>query len=557
MLTTTKKLNLTKLSFQTEADEFAFAEELERLLDYPLTARFVRPNTVQVLQKLYLTLLAEKSAFELVFYNTIGEYALLKDYFLQFNDAEYSLPEKATALEVFIGLAAKNSDTEYLFRFLEANILNSYQTEHLHSLLIYTFEKLVTFIDIHLQDENGLIDKEKRLLCELIELLPPDLFLDFPAEQLYQFFKEILPVFVGRFAGDMTNVDLFANASLIADWYQVWQRHQTREEAEILILNDDYYKMDFVTIIKYVPKLLWWQNGIFFRNEAKKFNFSSSEFLHIARGGSIRQALPSHPFTRRMAKVFSQLPYDFDQTGIDVYLYCYTKSLQSGNLLTRLLQNFIGNYPDAERMKIELDRWHPVIQKLACADFEELVENRAVELLGYFTHGLRDKPHFSVKRQTLAQLLRASSDYYQLIRERAQERERQQRLRDKQRRKEEKERNAWRPHNRVKPLMFGQYKVSELINRDQLKHEGRVMGHCVGTYVDRCKHSHLSIWSLRGLENGSWKSLVTIALSRSNYITEARARFNALPKKEHKLLVQKWAKLNGILRTGVLEEWDL
>ena len=67
------------------------------------------------------------------------------------------------------------------------------------------------------------------------------------------------------------------------------------------------------------------------------------------------------------------------------------------------------------------------------------------------------------------------------------------------------------------------------------------MHHCVGTYADLCRSGNISIWSLRQFRNQKWYSIVTIELNR-NAIVQARAAMNANPIKEHKELIEKWAK---------------
>ena len=81
--------------------------------------------------------------------------------------------------------------------------------------------------------------------------------------------------------------------------------------------------------------------------------------------------------------------------------------------------------------------------------------------------------------------------------------------------------------------------IHELRNAALLQYEGRVMGHCVGSYARRCQSGEMSVWSLRSQvvdapadedEEAEQKHVLTIAVdNRRRVITQARGRYNLLP----------------------------
>ena len=80
--------------------------------------------------------------------------------------------------------------------------------------------------------------------------------------------------------------------------------------------------------------------------------------------------------------------------------------------------------------------------------------------------------------------------------------------------------------------------IDELCTSQQLQAEGRIMGHCVFSYTDRCLAGETSIWSLRALnadaEEALEKRVLTIAVdNRQRAVTQARGKFNmALNQRE-------------------------
>jgi len=85
-----------------------------------------------------------------------------------------------------------------------------------------------------------------------------------------------------------------------------------------------------------------------------------------------------------------------------------------------------------------------------------------------------------------------------------------------------------------------------LTNEQELKKEGQMMKHCVGSYTKSCQNGLCSIWSLRQLMGNTWKSQVTIEINRNLKIRQASARFNAKPLLEHKEIIKEWCEQENI-----------
>jgi len=179
-----------------------------------------------------------------------------------------------------------------------------------------------------------------------------------------------------------------------------------------------------------------------------------------------------------------------------------------------MMQAFVRHPTHLIQLQEELDKWNPVIQKMACDEFEALTRDQAVAFMGYLYHCLRDQPNFTVQRRPFEQIYRDCNTYHERIQRRVRQ---QQELRRQQRRAYE-ERVArdrqlqaaayqrleaeqqkmllltkWSPRNSIKTFSKGKLRIIELTNRHALNQEGMAMSHCVGSYATRCITGECSI----------------------------------------------------------------
>ena len=539
-----------KSSFGIESDKLAFQEEILVLLADENLAILVKKNTLESLKDLYLSLSATKSAFELSLLAQFGtgnsSEAFLQNYFNEFLKNEVEFPSKSGAIETFVYLAAREINKAYITKLLKSTALEFYQINHLQQVKHFYFDNLRTFIDFYADFSHNYSDKDKILVIELLHMLYPTSLEENSAKDLHAFLQDIMPHFLERFK-HREELQIYEYTERIAEWFMVWLRHQYQTEKE-LGQSDEYYEMDFATIVKYIPEFIWWNNGLYYRNGDKNFYFGSLGFFHLAKGGSVRKAPDRHHFTRRMAKVFVNLPYHFDQTEKDMYIYSYGAALGAGGLLSEMLQEFVRHHADHTALQDELEDWNPVIQKLVDPEFEALSRQQATEFMGYIYHCIRDKPNFTVQRRTLANLLRDSEEYNQRIRERAQQRERLRQQREERVQKQRKRKviTTWKAHKSIKPYEKQSYKIVEMTSKQMLQEEGLNMNHCVGSYSEKCIKGLCSIWSLRKFKNRRWYSEVTIELDKKKNIIQSSARFNASPNQEHQKIINAWSELNGV-----------
>lgn len=534
---------------QTKEDQLAFEKELIALQQEKKTSCLVRKNTIGLLQNIYLSLVSEQPLINIGL--TLGleqeakKTSLLKDYFDELIDDNTSISKKSMVIETFVYLCSKQIDKDYLYDLLNSDILSFYPINHLHQLRSFYQENLLSFIDCYLDYGQSYSDDKKQLLFDFFRIIDLNEIDENTSKQVAVFFKEILPLFVNRFAHRMNTKQLYQHPDKIVSWFIVWRKYQLRTEEEIEF-KDDYYSSEFSTIVKYVTEFIWWNNGLNFTTTLKRFCFGSQGFFHLAKGGSIRNAPKVHCFTRRMAKVFVNLPYYFNQDGLNMFIYCYGKALGAKPLLLEMLQQFMRFHQNVDELKAEQDRWNPVIQKLTSDEFERIGNYEARLFMGYLYHCLRDKSDFTVQRKSIAQLRRESNAYNIRIQERLYERQRLQRERQNRVKVEKMHIERWAKHKTVESYKDASFVIIELTSSSMLEKEGIIMHHCVGSYVRSCKDGDCTIWSLRKQRDKKWYSYVTIELSRKNKIRQMSTRFNGAPKEEHLVHIRKWARKNEI-----------
>ena len=89
----------------------------------------------------------------------------------------------------------------------------------------------------------------------------------------------------------------------------------------------------------------------------------------------------------------------------------------------------------------------------------------------------------------------------------------------------------------------------EILTESELYQEGRKMRHCIYSFHARLAAGHCSVWSLRttrkgGPHHGKIKRHLTIEVSATGRVSEARGFGNALPKGRSEYLLRQWVAEN-------------
>ncbi len=536
---------INRIKINDEKDRTNFLDALHRMNGHPGLKTLLQEHSVPALYRLFQKLQADQNPFSLILAGE-QEY-LLHDFFQRILDSAQMFPYGRIAQKAFVELCSLGIDKEALKDLLSTRMLDLLSVDQLQKLGEVPLSNLRVLIRFFKANYRVLPEDLINLGSELIMEASPAFVAQKSNIFLREFLSAVLPHFEARFAHCMDRETLHRYPAKILAWWEVWHRHQ--ERIEETVKEDIYYQMDFSTIIRYVPEYIWWNDGLPYGRNNQVYHFRSPEFRHLAIGGSVRKGPDFRPYTRRMAKAFVTLPYNFHAGMRDMYLYFYGISLGAGELLLLFMQRFMRHRRSKSQLVAELELWNPVLQKLACDDFENLDIPVARNLMGYLYHCLRDQPGYQVKSKTIAQLCAESQAYQGRIQARANARAAREQARLLMTGKRSKL-IRWAPHSKVLPMELKQadhhYKIVELTDENQLNREGAIMNHCVGGYTYKCVDEDGSIWSLREYKDGTWYSLVTIELEGSQ-IVQARGPFNATPTPEQRKIIRAWKKREGLV----------
>ena len=544
-----------KISFSNKTEKEEFVEDVNVLLWNPIMNNSVHSKTIQGLYFLYLRLNANVNLFSTILNQNNGSQSNSGTLFNFFHELIYEddllLPKKVQAIEIFIKLCDTDIEKEDLKKLLKSNLLNDYSADQILKFSKMFTPNIISVIHFFESYANSFSKEMNTLVLNILNLIDPGKIDEKTTDDIHFFMENIVPHFIERFAHRMNQEQLFNHPDKFAKWFIVWTKHHYQvEEFEVGVLK--YYKTCFPTIIKYVPEYVWWNDGLIYGGVNKKYHFGSNEFFFLATGGSVRKISDARPYTRRMAREFVQLRYDLN-LGVrpNVYIYLFGKSLGGGEKLSKSLMRFMGFPKGANALKKEFDKWNPIIQKFSSAQFEAIVDEGVETLMGYIYHCLRDRPDYSVQGKTLEQIMHESDNYYRrILNRRAFNVQRIARRQEARMGKEEKPKlKEWPPQKKIKPFFKAAPKrhiIIELINENQLIHEGNVLQHCVGNYANTCMVGNISIWSFRYFENGGWNSKLTLEIQKSR-IVQIRGKHNANPELKELNIIKRWASRESLV----------
>jgi hypothetical protein len=101
------------------------------------------------------------------------------------------------------------------------------------------------------------------------------------------------------------------------------------------------------------------------------------------------------------------------------------------------------------------------------------------------------------------------------------------------------------------------WRITEITTAKDLAAEGSAMSHCVATYAASCARGAISVWSLTASTHGDPVRVMTAAVNRNRYMSEARGKRNALPTKDAFLGVRVGKEEAGLLVRGrrIVAQW--
>ncbi len=270
-------------------------------------------------------------------------------------------------------------------------------------------------------------------------------------------------------------------------------------------------------------------------------------YLHLAEGRSIRQFKLPLPFPQRMtrhaANWFLQAPDDI--SPIMAFRWAQVRALGGDRRMANVLTNSTTLMFPTEHDEF----WGSVIQFLVrhqpiCAtemdDIVRFIDQQKFHPaeLTWGRGGGQDplQPNFTLKGRSLMSLRRHMTNWrmdfigkFPVIDHSA---------------------KCWTPTN-IGKFQFdagdSTWTIEELLNDKALLIEGRIMQHCVASYIHRCARRNTSIWSMK-IQQGERRvrALTIEVLPHTRTICQAKGRKNAAPGEFATKMLRQWASQEGL-----------
>ena len=354
--------------------------------------------------------------------------------------------------------------------------------------------------------------------------------------EIARFLDYALPLLEERF-GQKTAIDLLVEKE--QGLLNFWLARNTPDVAFSVGSNfQKYYenprlaRVNARIPLKRLPLILLWSFGT--------ESMIADDSAHVCRGGSLR-SLPSFQrrdsadivrISPRAAHILSQFT---DKSSRDYYKELYRavcmatwENSNVSDAVARYVEEHIGhgdyNDPKMKQLMLFFKR-----------NQTELEGIRLGHLIDYLYHELSNRPDFSLKGRTVKAMLRRMEEWHNEL-------AKLQKLEGKA--------ESWASSG-IKPYVQYEngvptYVFIEICTQQELIVEGRVMRHCVASYIDGCIAQQYSIWSLRQETAQGKERLLTIQVNRHKAVVQACGPHNREPDKlEHKLL-KNWAITAGL-----------
>ena len=256
-------------------------------------------------------------------------------------------------------------------------------------------------------------------------------------------------------------------------------------------------------------------------------------FKHVAGGQNLRTAGVPMKITKRMAHLFMQNNHE-GFTLIQALRVAQVQALNGDRHLNWAVPSTpLGDSLENEDFWVSVVHFYvnnyPMLHQSYCMPIYDYIRHqkyRPQQILrpdGTEVEGPPLQPNFGMKGRSAAKLIYQVDQWHETLSG-----------------DEDVPLKTWQPAG-LADLRLEEYdeylkhnivwSIYELCTSQQLRTEGRVMGHCVFTYTDQCLSGSTSIWSIRVLnpdeEDGLEKHVLTIAVDNAKgAITQAAGKFN-------------------------------
>ncbi len=263
-------------------------------------------------------------------------------------------------------------------------------------------------------------------------------------------------------------------------------------------------------------------------------------YVHIARGGTVREGKTPIPLTTRMGHHFLQAPDHYlIENAIrwgQIHALGGGRRLADAIVATRLGTDFAND--EFWRTVLVFFVENPMLDRATVGPIIDYLRHQKYEGDAvYIRPGVREQrpppqPGLTMKGRTPESLLRQVERWHEKLG------------------REEGQLGRWEPTG-IPPFerttgKAGKdrrtWSIRELLSSRELVAEGRTMRHCVASYARSCAASRCSIWTLEREDRDGLHKLQTVEVNREGVIVQSRGKYNAPPSDRERRILQRWAQ---------------
>ncbi|PHI20424.1 hypothetical protein CEQ90_08160 [Lewinellaceae bacterium SD302] len=327
-------------------------------------------------------------------------------------------------------------------------------------------------------------------------------------------------------------------------WFELWLIWKTGRQMRTKVVRYNYAgtlprcaelhllrRRPWQEIVRNVPVSIW----------TELFYFAPSEFIHLAAGFNVRRHPTYAHFTRKMAHLFHNDTGGgmiSNRTGVSLFMQTLGYRQDDHNWAVYALMHSLAEYPLKKDIFIHL---RPLAERLIdLFDNPHFNKNSWDITREYIVDNWSTRSKIVLKNlRNPEQLERAANRHFNqriakidlaaLLKDFGYESD-----------------TRWPARNHTDwnlRTQRGWYRMVELQTAEEIVHEGAVMHHCVGDYLEECLKGEERICSLRFRATGKrkWRSVATISVANDDSVSEAKGILNAELNDHYQRLVEAWA----------------
>jgi hypothetical protein len=243
-------------------------------------------------------------------------------------------------------------------------------------------------------------------------------------------------------------------------------------------------------------------------------------FITIGQGGSFRK-VAKDTFSKKEAGLFLTAPKDNTISGNILWSKCVAHGTSS--MVTYELCKNYGPPRLSIRNKYIWDKIIAFYARYPDIDFDTLQNT-----LDFIYNKFTTNKNFTLANRTLNSIIQLTNEWHEEV--------------QKQKGVVYSEWGGIPVQDWELEINGGKWNITQILNSKKLLHEGRVMRHCVGSYVNVCRIGASGIFTVEY----NCSKVLTVEVNSDLTIVQIRGKCNKPPNKTEMYIVKQWARKEGL-----------